>query len=67
MNTQKKIAIITGGCGLFGRLQIKALEEIDYKVLVLDKDKKKMTNLKSNKEFENVDFFHVILLNMKKY
>ena len=38
MNTKKKIAIITGGCGLFGRLQIKALEEINYKVLVLDKD-----------------------------
>ena len=57
MNTKKKIAIITGGCGLFGRLQIKALEEINYKVLVLDKDKKKIIKLKSNKEFKHVDFF----------
>ena len=61
MNTKTKIAIITGGCGLFGRLQIKALEEINYKVLVLDKDKKKIIKLKSNKEFKHVDFFLVIL------
>ena len=39
---QKKVAVITGGCGLFGNLQIKALEELNYKIIVLDKNKKKL-------------------------
>ena len=37
MKFQKKIAVVTGGCGLFGKIQIKSLMEIGYKIIVLDK------------------------------
>tara|TARA_B110000971_G_C19934714_1_gene465776 strand:- start:135 stop:914 length:780 start_codon:yes stop_codon:yes gene_type:complete len=63
MANKKRIAIITGGCGLFGKLQIKALEEINYKVIVIDIDKKKISKLKLNKEFKNVEFFECDITN----
>jgi NAD(P)-dependent dehydrogenase (short-subunit alcohol dehydrogenase family) len=55
---QKKVAVITGGCGLFGNLQIKALEELNYKIIVLDKNKKKIKSLKNKKEFQKTDFYY---------
>ena len=63
MANKKRIAIITGGCGLFGKLQIKALEEINCKVIVIDIDKKKISKLKLNKEFKNVEFFECDITN----
>jgi NAD(P)-dependent dehydrogenase (short-subunit alcohol dehydrogenase family) len=62
---QKKIAIITGGCGLFGTLQIKALEELKYKIVVLDKNKKKIKSLKNKKEFKNTDFHYCDISKIK--
>lgn len=62
---QKKIAIITGGCGLFGNLQIKALEELKYKIVVLDKNKKKIKSLKNIKEFKNTDFYYCDISKLK--
>ena len=63
MANKKRIAIITGGCGLFGKLQIKALEEINCKVIVIDIDKKKISKLKLIKEFKNVEFFECDITN----
>ena len=65
-NQKKKIAIITGGCGLFGNVQIKALKEINCKVIVIDKDKKKINKLKKQKEFKEVDFFQCNITRIKK-
>ena len=53
----KKVAIITGGCGLLGWEHAAALSELNYKVIILDnseKDLKKriIENKKFNYQFE---------------
>ena len=36
----KKVAIITGGCGLLGWEHAAALSELNYKVIILDNSEK---------------------------
>ena len=43
---KKKIAIITGGCGLLGWEFAKSLNEIDFKIILLDNSKKKLEEKK---------------------
>lgn len=65
---KKKIAIITGGCGLLGWEFAKSLNEIDFKVILLDNSKKK---LKEKKIFNKInqldcDFLYCDITNKKK-
>ena len=52
---------MTGGCGLFGKIQIKSLMDIGYKIIVLDKDIKSINKMKLKKDFKKASFLNVIL------
>ena len=45
MNIKKKIAIITGGCGLLGWEFAKSLNELNFKTILIDNSRKNI-NLK---------------------
>lgn len=64
MKFQKKIAVVTGGCGLFGKIQIKSLMDIGYKIIVLDKDIKSINKMKLKKDFKKASFFECDITNI---
>jgi len=53
---KKKIAVITGGCGLLGWQHAIALSEIEYKVIILDNNFQKISIRKKSKEFIKFEF-----------
>lgn len=63
----KKIALITGGCGLLGWEYAKSLNEINYKVVILDNDTSKIKNRKRslNNLFLDIDIYTVDITNEK--
>ncbi|MDB9980032.1 SDR family oxidoreductase [Candidatus Pelagibacter sp.] len=65
---EKKLVIITGGCGLLGWEFAKALNEINFKIILLDNSK---ANIKEKKKLNQVvnldcDFFNCDITNKKK-
>ncbi len=49
MNIKKKIAIITGGCGLLGWEFAKSLNELNFKTILIDNSRKNINSKKKNK------------------
>lgn len=67
-NNKKKLAIITGGCGLLGWQHAIALGEINYQVVIIDNDIHKISIRKKSKEFIkfNFDIYNVDISSEKK-
>jgi NAD(P)-dependent dehydrogenase (short-subunit alcohol dehydrogenase family) len=63
----KKIALITGGCGLLGWEYAKSLNEINYKVIILDNNLFKIKQRKHslNKLNLDIDIYAVDITNEK--
>lgn len=55
MNIKKKIAIITGGCGLLGWEFAKSLNEINFKIILIDNSRKNINSKKKLNKKENID------------
>ena len=55
MNIKKKIAIITGGCGLLGWEFAKSLNELNFKTILIDNSRKNINSKKKINKKLNID------------
>lgn len=67
-NNKKKLAIITGGCGLLGWEFAKSLNQINFKVILIDNSKKNINSKKKTNKRNALDceFIQSDITNKKK-
>ena len=59
MNIKKKLVIITVGCGLLGWEFAKSLNEINFKIILIDNSRKNINSKKKLNKKKNINFIFI--------